>query len=138
MRISTINLVGAALLTVFAPVMASASEGLDTGDTAWMLTSTALVLFMTLPGLALFYSGLVRNRNVLSVMMQCFAIACAASLIWVLFGYSLVFGDGSLAGGLTAGLGKAMLAGVTIDSMSGTFPETVFIMFQMTFAIITP
>lgn len=114
------------------------AQGLDAGDTAWMLTSTALVLFMTLPGLALFYSGLVRNRNVLSVMMQCFAIACAVSLIWVLFGYSLAFGDGSLAGGLTAGFGKSLLAGVTAESMSGTIPETVFVMFQMTFAIITP
>lgn len=121
----------------FTPGLVLAQE-LDAGDTAWMLTSTALVLFMTLPGLALFYSGLVRNRNVLSVMMQCFAIACAVSLIWVLFGYSLAFGDGSLAGGLTAGFGKSLLAGVTAESMSGTIPETVFVMFQMTFAIITP
>jgi len=122
---------------MFLPGLAMADE-LDSGDTAWMLTATALVLFMTLPGLALFYSGLVRNRNVLSVMMQCFAIACAASVIWVLFGYSLVFGEGSLAGGFTAGLGKSMLAGVAADSVSGSIPETVFVMFQMTFAIITP
>ena len=120
------------------PVSASASDGLDSGDTAWMLTSTALVLFMTLPGLALFYSGLVRNRNVLSVMMQCFAIGCCASLVWVIAGYTLTFGDGELLGGLTGGLGKAFLAGVGADSVSGTIPETVFVMFQMTFAIITP
>ena len=93
-------------LTLF-PASALASDGLDSGDTAWMLTATALVLFMTLPGLALFYSGLVRNRNVLSVMMQCFAIACAASIVWVIAGYSLVFGDGHFLGGLTGGLGKA-------------------------------
>ena len=120
------------------PASALASDGLDSGDTAWMLTSTALVLFMTLPGLALFYSGLVRNRNVLSVMMQCFAIGCAASLVWVIAGYTLTFGEGALLGGLTGGLGKAFLTGVGADSMSGTIPETVFVMFQMTFAIITP
>lgn len=120
------------------PASGWASEGLDSGDTAWMLTSTVLVLFMTLPGLALFYSGLVGNRNVLSVMMQCFAIACAASIVWVVAGYTLIFGDGELLGGLTGGLGKAFLAGVGVDSVSGTIPETVFVMFQMTFAIITP
>ena len=120
------------------PGLAPAADGLDSGDTAWMLTATALVLFMTLPGLALFYSGLVRTRNVLSVMMQCFAIACGASLIWVIAGYSLTFGEGSLFGGLTGGLGKSFLSGVTVDSMSGTIPESVFVMFQMTFAIITP
>ena len=128
----------AILLLTFTPAVSFAAEGLDSGDTAWMLTSTALVLFMTLPGLALFYSGLVGNRNVLSVMMQCFAIACAASLLWVIVGYSLIFGQGSMFGGLTAGLGQSFLAGVTVDSMSGTIPETVFVMFQMTFAIITP
>ena len=120
------------------PASGLAADGIDSGDTAWMLTSTALVLFMTLPGLALFYSGLVGNRNVLSVMMQCFAIACAASLVWVIAGYSLVFGEGALLGGLTGGLGKAFLAGVGPDSVTGTIPETVFVMFQMTFAIITP
>ena len=124
---------GAALL----PGAVSAQQ-LDSGDTAWMLTSTALVLFMTLPGLALFYSGLVRSRNVLSVMMQCFAIACAASILWVVVGYTLTFGDGAAFGGMTGGFGKAFLAGVGADSMSGTMPETVFVMFQMTFAIITP
>jgi Amt family ammonium transporter len=103
-----------------------------------MLTSTALVLFMTLPGLALFYSGLVRARNVLSVLMQCFAIACAASIAWVLVGYSLFATDGGGVNGFIGGLGKAFLHGVNADSLSGTMPETVFLMFQMTFAIITP
>ena len=112
------------------------SQALDSGDTAWMLTSTALVLFMTLPGLALFYAGLVRNRNVLSVVMQCFTIACMVSVIWVVCGYSLAFGES--VGGYVGGLSAAWLSGVTIDSLSGTMPETVFIMFQLTFAIITP
>jgi Amt family ammonium transporter len=132
------RLAAASLPLILLPGLSFAADGLDSGDTAWMLTATALVLFMTLPGLALFYSGLVRNRNVLSVMMQCFAIACAASLLWVIAGYSLTFGEGSLFGGLTGGLGRAFLSGVTTDSMSGTIPETVFVMFQMTFAIITP
>ena len=126
-----------AIFAAFLPSIAFA-EGLDSGDTAWMLTATALVLFMTLPGLALFYSGLVRNRNVLSVMMQCFAIACGASLLWVMVGYTMTFGEGSGLGGLTGGFGKAFLSGVGVDSLSGTMPETVFVMFQMTFAIITP
>lgn len=126
------------LLLLLLPGISFAVDTLDSGDTAWMLTSTALVLFMTLPGLALFYSGLVGNRNVLSVMMQCFAIACAASLLWVVIGYSLTFGPGSLFGGLTAGFGQVFLSGVTADSMTGTIPESVFVMFQMTFAIITP
>ena len=111
------------------------AEGLDTGDTAWMLTSTALVLFMTLPGLALFYAGLVRSKNAVSVLMQCFAIACIASVLWVIYGYSLSFsGDGAFVGDLSA----AFLSGIGRDSLSGTIPETVFVMFQMTFAIITP
>ena len=111
------------------------AEGLDTGDTAWMLTSTALVLFMTLPGLALFYAGLVRSKNAVSVLMQCFTIACIASVIWVVYGYSLAFrGDGAFVGDLSA----AFLSGIGRDTLSGTIPETVFVMFQMTFAIITP
>ena len=115
--------------------ISASAEGLDTGDTAWMLTSTALVLFMTLPGLALFYAGLVRSKNAVSVLMQCFAIACIASVIWVVYGYSLSFsGDGAFVGDLSA----AFLSGIGRDSMSGTIPETVFVMFQMTFAIITP
>jgi Amt family ammonium transporter len=113
-------------------------EGLDSGDTAWMLTATVLVLFMTLPGLALFYAGLVRSRNVLSVVMQCFSIACMASIVWILVGYSLFATDGGAANAMIGGFGKAFLAGVTADSLTGSIPETVFIMFQLTFAIITP
>ncbi len=108
---------------------------MDGANTAWILTSTALVLFMTLPGLALFYGGLVRSKNVLSVLMQCFGIACVASVLWYLVGYSIAFDSGSPWFG---GLGKAFLSGVEEDSLSGDLPETVFIMFQMTFAIITP
>ena len=108
---------------------------LDTGNTAWILTSTALVLFMTLPGLALFYAGLVKSKNILSVLMQCIAIACLASLIWLGVGYSMAFSEGSQWVG---GLQKAFLSGVEKNSLSGDIPETVFFMFQMTFAIITP
>jgi ammonium transporter, Amt family len=108
---------------------------LDSGDTAWLITATALVLFMTLPGLALFYGGLVRTKNVLSVLMQCFVIACAVSVIWVIYGYSIAFGSGGPAVG---GLSKAFFAGVEEATLAGTIPETVFAMFQLTFAIITP
>ncbi|MCP4485965.1 MAG: ammonium transporter [Gammaproteobacteria bacterium] len=111
---------------------------MDSGDTAWILTSTALVLFMTLPGLALFYGGLVRSKNVLSVLMQCFAITCMATIVWVLVGYSLAFGDGGSANAWTGGLSRSFLAGVSRDALSGSIPETVFSMFQLTFAIITP
>jgi Amt family ammonium transporter len=104
-------------------------------DTAWVLTATALVLFMTLPGLALFYAGLVRLKNALSVMMHCVAIACLVSVLWLAVGYSLAFADGSP---LVGGLGKAFLLGVGRESVTGTIPETVFFMFQATFAIITP
>ena len=128
--------VGACLPLLFLLPGAAMAAGLDAGDTAWMLTATALVLFMTLPGPALFYGGLVRTKNVLSVLMQCFAIACMASVLWVIVGYTMAFGpDGSPWLG---GFGKLFLNGVTEASLSGTFPETVFIMFQMTFAIITP
>lgn len=122
---------------MFLPVMAQA-EGADTGDTAWILTSTALVLFMTLPGLALFYGGLVRAKNVLSVLMQCFVIACVVSVLWVIYGYSIAFGDGGSMNAWIGGLDNAFLANVTRESLSGTLPESVFVMFQMTFAIITP
>ncbi|NDW43450.1 ammonium transporter [Ruegeria sp. PrR005] len=105
-------------------------------DTAWIIVATALVLFMTLPGLALFYGGLVRARNVLSVFMHCFAIACLMSILWLVAGYSIAFGGGT--SGLWGGLDKVMLAGVTADSLSGTLPEILFFAFQMTFAIITP
>ncbi|MGY8845262.1 MAG: ammonium transporter [Gammaproteobacteria bacterium] len=113
------------------------ADGLDTGDTAWLLTATALVLFMTIPGLALFYSGLVRAKNTLSVLMQCFAITCLMSLLWMFAGYGLAFGDGG-AWNNFIGSGNIMLADVTRAGMSGAIPETVFIMFQMTFAVITP
>ncbi|WP_170383077.1 ammonium transporter [Ruegeria atlantica] len=105
-------------------------------DTAWIIVATALVLFMTLPGLALFYGGLVRARNVLSVFMHCFSIACLMSILWLIAGYSIAFGDGG--SGLWGGLGKAFLNGVDADSLSGTLPEVLFFAFQMTFAIITP
>jgi len=121
------------------PVVAQAQDAtLDSGDTAWLLTSTALVLFMTIPGLALFYSGLVRSKNVLSVLMQCFAITCMVSLLWVLYGYGLAFGNGGDLNRWIGGLDKLFMAGVTDASLSGTIPETVFSMFQLTFAVITP
>ena len=110
----------------------------DTGDTAWIIAATALVLFMTLPGLALFYAGLVRAKNVLSVLMQCFAITGVVSLLWLAVGYSLVFTDGGSAQGFIGSFDKAFMLGVTRDAVTGTVPETVFFMFQMTFAIITP
>ncbi|WP_432757896.1 ammonium transporter [Spongiibacter taiwanensis] len=119
---------------MFAPQWALAQE-LNPANTAWILTSTALVLFMTLPGLALFYGGLVRSKNVLSVLMQCFSITCVASLLWVIVGYSIAFADGN---GFMGSFSKAFLYGVAEDSLSGDIPETVFVMFQMTFAIITP
>ncbi|MCC6143431.1 MAG: ammonium transporter [Candidatus Hydrogenedentes bacterium] len=117
----------------------------DSGDTAWMLTATALVLFMTIPGLSLFYGGLVRTKNVLSVLMQCFALTAVVSVLWAIYGYSLAFanmpnqeeGVINLAS-LVGGFGKLFLAGVAPSSLSGTFPESIFVVFQMTFAIITP
>jgi Amt family ammonium transporter len=123
---------------LLAPSLAMAEEVLNSGDTAWMLTATALVLFMTVPGLALFYAGMVRSKNVLSVLMQCFAITALMSLLWTFWGYSLAFEDGGSANAFIGGLSKMFLAGVTVDSLSGTIPETVFMTFQMTFAVITP
>lgn len=108
---------------------------MNAADTAWIITATALVLFMTLPGLALFYGGLVRARNVLSVFMHCYAIACLMSILWFLLGYSIAFGDG---GAFWGGFGKIALNGITVDSVFGTIPEVLFFAFQMTFAIITP
>ena len=96
-------------------------------DTAWIIVATALVLFMTLPGLSLFYGGLVRSRNVLSVFMHCYAIACLMSVLWFAFGYSIAFGDGS--SGYWGGLGKAFLSGINTDSLSGTLPEILFFAF---------
>lgn len=112
-----------------------ADDQLNGANTAWILTSTALVLFMTLPGLALFYGGLVRSKNILSVLMQCFGIACLASILWFVVGYSIAFGEG---GAYLGGMSKAFLAGVGEDNLRGDLPETLFMMFQMTFAIITP
>ena len=111
---------------------------IDPANTAWMLTATVLVLFMTLPGLALFYAGLTRTKNVLSVLMQCFAITCVVTLAWVAVGYSIAFGDGGAANAWWGGLGKSMLAGIDAKTVKGSIPETVFAMYQMTFAIITP
>lgn len=132
-----LNYMVAACALLLLPAVAGA-DTLDSGDTAWILTSTALVLFMTLPGLALFYGGLVRTKNVLSVLMQCFMIACVVSIIWVIYGYSLAFGDGGSMNAWIGGLDNAFLANVTRDSLSGTLPESTFVLFQMTFAIITP
>ena len=130
-------LTGLVTILAIAPSLALAEE-LSPGDTGWMLTATALVLFMTLPGLSLFYAGLVSSRNVLSVLMQCFSIACLATVLWVIFGYSLAFSDGGAGNPWIGGLGNLFLAEVGRDAMSGTIPETVFAMFQLTFVIITP
>ena len=126
----------AAALLLLLPSAASAQDVLNGANTAWILTSTALVLFMTLPGLALFYGGLVRTRNVLSVLMQCFSIAVVVSILWLVVGYSIAFGPSESA--YWGGLSKMMFNGVVVDSLSGDIPETVFASFQMTFAIITP
>ena len=128
-----------AFLFILAPSPVFAEEAAVSGaNTAWILTSTALVLFMTLPGLALFYAGLVRAENVLSVLMHCFSIACLMSILWVVCAYSIAFGDGGAANEWYGGFGKAFLAGVGLDAVSGDLPESLFMMFQMTFAIITP
>ena len=125
------------LLSAALPAAAFAAEGdIDGANTAWILTATALVLFMTIPGLSLFYAGLVRAKNVLSILMQCFAITALISVIWLVVGYSIAFGPAE--SGFWGGLDKAFLNGVTRDSMWGNIPESLFIAFQMTFAIITP
>lgn len=126
-------LVALVLALVCPPVYAQ--DALNAGNTAWILTSTALVLLMTLPGLALFYGGLVRSKNVLSVLMQCFSIACVVSILWLIAGYSIAFGDGNA---LWGGLGKMLFNGVGLEAMAGDIPEVVFAAFQLTFAIITP
>ena len=123
------------LAALLLSVAAAAQDELSGANTSWIMTSTALVLFMTLPGLALFYAGLVRSKNVLSVLMQCFSIACVASVVWFVAGYSLAFSEGN---NFIGDLSNMFLANVTEDSMSGDIPESVFLMFQMTFAIITP
>ena len=123
-------------LLVTSPALAQdAAPALDSGDTAWMLTSTALVLLMTIPGVALFYGGMVRKKNVLGVVMQSFAITCLVTILWTVIGYSLAFSEG---GAYVGGFGRFFLKGMTVDAMSGTIPESVFMTFQMTFAIITP
>jgi Amt family ammonium transporter len=133
----------AATALMLLPSVASAQE-LDTGDTAWMITATVLVLMMTIPGLSLFYAGMVRSKNVLSVMMQCFAIAGLMTIIWVVYGYSIAFDVTGMEEGvfnissIVGGLGNVFMSSITVDSMSGTIPESVFATFQMTFAIITP
>jgi len=134
-----VSSVVAALLTM-VPTLALAEDQavLDSGDTAWMISATALVLFMTIPGLALFYAGLVRSKNVLSVLMQCFAITGLVSLIWAIYAYSLAFTDGGSLNQWIGSLDKVFLSGVTVGALSGSIPESVFMTFQMTFAIITP
>ncbi len=125
------------LASLLLPAVSRAADTpvADTGNSAWILSSTALVLFMTLPGLALFYGGLVRSKNVLNVLMQCFSIACVSSLLWYAVGYSIAFAPGN---GFAGGLDRALLLGMDKSTVSGTLPESVFVMFQMTFAIITP
>jgi len=133
-------------ILLMMPVAAFAEEtaSISSGDTAWMIVATALVLFMTIPGLSLFYGGLVRTKNVLSIFVQCFAITCLITILWVIYGYSVAFDTTGMQEGvfnfhsLFGGFGKAFLSGVGVDSVSGTIPETVFLIFQMTFAIITP
>ena len=123
------------LFVVSNSAVAADAKTLDTGDTAWILVATALVLFMTLPGLALFYGGLVRTKNVLSILLQCFAISGIVTILWLVAGYSIAFSDGNA---FIGGLSKMFLAGVPEDSLSGSIPESLFALFQMTFAIITP
>jgi Amt family ammonium transporter len=126
---------------LFMPLLALAEEAvpkLDSGDTAWMITATALVLFMTVPGLALFYGGMVRAKNVLSVLMQCFAITSLVSILWAIYGYTLAFSDGGALQSFIGGVEKLYLSGVGVKAINGSIPETVFMTFQMTFAIITP
>ncbi len=123
-----------AIVLGLVPTLALAQD-VNGADTAWMMTATALVLFMTIPGLSLFYAGLVRTRNVLSVLMQCFAITCVASLVWLFLGYSLAFSEGN---GFIGGLSNILFADIQENSVIGTIPESVFALYQMTFAIITP
>ncbi len=129
----------AVLLVLFAPLAGAAEPAkIDGANTAWLLTASCLVLFMTLPGLSLFYAGLARAKNVLSILMQCFSITCMVTIAWVVVGYSIAFGDGGASNAWWGGLGKSFLAGLDVKAVKGSIPETVFAMFQMTFAIITP
>jgi ammonium transporter, Amt family len=133
-----LGLVAAIGLSPLAALAQDAEPALDSGDTAWMLMSTALVLMMTIPGLALFYGGMVRGKNVLATVAQSFAVTCLMTVLWMLIGYSLAFTDGGGLNAFVGGFDKVLLNGVTVDALSGTIPETVFMTFQMTFAIITP
>ena len=126
------------LLTLASINVAADTGSVDGADTAWIMTATALVLFMTLPGLSLFYGGLVRTKNVLSVLMQCFSICCLMSILWLVVGYSLAFGDGGSLHWFIGGLDNILLGGIQESSVSGSIPESVFALFQMTFAVITP
>jgi len=125
----------AAILTIISVPAFAQTAKLDSGNTAWMLTSTAIVLMMTIPGLALFYGGMVRKKNVLSIMAQSFAICCLVSVIWMVIGYSLAFSEGNA---FVGGLSNMFVSGMTVGQVNGTIPESVFFVFQMTFAIITP
>jgi Amt family ammonium transporter len=129
------SLIGLFSLTLLMPTMAFAEDKLSSGDTSWMLVATVLVLFMTIPGLSMFYAGMVRSKNALSTFVQIFAITALATVVWVIIGYSIAFGG---EGAYWGSLDKMFLNGVTVDSLSGTIPETIFMVFQMTFAIITP
>ena len=124
-----------ALTNVDITMAADAKATLDTGDTAWMLTSTVIVLMMTIPGVALFYAGMVRKRNVLATLMQSFAITCLVTIIWMIAGYSLAFSKGTSS--LIGNLDLAFLNHLTVGAINGTIPDTVFVVFQATFAIIT-
>ena len=126
------------VLAASGDVIAAETPKLDSGDTAWMLTSTALVLMMTIPGVALFYGGMVRKKNVLATAVQSFAVTCVMTVLWMIVGYSLAFTDGGAANAYVGGLDKLLLRGIGVDTLSVTIPETVFMTFQMTFAIITP
>lgn len=123
------------LLLLFPSVLLASEDQLNSSNTSWILTSTALVLMMTLPGLALFYGGLVRKKNVLSILMQCFSIAAIASILWLVVGYSLAFGEGNA---FIGDFSKVLLADIGRDTLSGDIPEGLFMLFQMTFAVITP
>ena len=136
--IGTLGLVLVGALGAPEGAFAAETPKLDTGDTAWMLTSTALVLMMTIPGVAMFYGGMVRKKNVLATAMQSFAVACVMTVLWMIIGYSLAFTDGGGMNAYVGGLDKMLLRGISVDTLSGTIPETVFMTFQMTFAIITP
>ncbi len=136
--IGTLGLVLVGALGAPEGAFAAETPKLDTGDTAWMLTSTALVLMMTIPGVAMFYGGMVRKKNVLATAMQSFAVTCVMTVLWMIIGYSLAFTDGGAMNAYVGGLDKMLLRGISVDTLSGTIPETVFMTFQMTFAIITP